>query len=322
MPVSKEELAQYVTELGLPQDQTDSLVTTLMGNEKAATQFVGQRMRHSDYTKKTQDLASQRTEIERNATAQITEYATQLSTAQNRINAIMADMEKEQISAATANARLRKVKETYNLTDADIPAIEGVAKPAGTADPDKGPVDLDKRLGAFRDDLLKTIRADLFAMPRITAIQSDIAAEHLELTGKRLSRTEMNDLLTKAEKDKVRLEDAWKDQYKVDDLRQTKRDDENKKKWQSEWETEHRKRVSDDAIAGVRRVDPTQDSMNSPILRKKFDVHSDPVSSPDKSNQPSHTPSQSGPRPTGAERAAAKFLERRANGIPIGASAQ
>jgi hypothetical protein len=317
MAVSKEELAQYVSELGLPQEQTDQLVTTLMGNAAAATQFVGQRMRHADYTKKTQELATQRQTLEQGANQQIHQYAQQLAEAQNRITSIMTDLEKEQISSATANARLRKVKETYNLSDQDIPAIE-VPNPAGSAAKNQ-PVDLDKRFDDFRNGLLSTIRQDMLAMPRINTIMSDISAEHQELTGKRLSRTEMNELLDKAEKQKMRLEDAWRDQYKVDDLRTAKRDEANKAQWRKEFEEEQRKRASDDAMAGVRRVDPTRDQMQSPILKHQFELNQDPGRAQTGQVPTPQTQTQNGPKVSGAERAAAKFLERRSNGIPLGA---
>jgi len=321
MAVSREQLAEYVAELGLPEEQTKTLTDTLLSNDKAATQFVGQRLRHADYTKKTQELNQHKQSIEAQATQQITEYATQLSAAQNKIQAIMGDMEKESISAATANARLRKVKETYNLSDDDIPAIEGVEKPAGTAPNAPSTVDIDAKLNDFRNSLIKTIREDLMAMPRVSAIQADISQEHQELTGKRLTRAEHNELLDLATKNKMRLEDAWEQKYGISALRSSKSDEEKKKKWQSEWEAEQRAKNSNAAMAGVRPNDPNQENFQSPVLGKKFQESVDPARpAADKSqpSQPAQQPGQSGPKLTGAERAAAKFLERRSNGIPMG----
>ncbi len=324
MAVSREQLAEYVAELGLPEEQTKTLTDTLLANDKAATQFVGQRLRHADYTKKTQELTQHKQNIEAQATEQITQYATQLSAAQNKIQAIMADMEKESISAATANARLRKVKETYNLSDEDIPAIEGVAKPAGTApNAPSGTVDIDAKLTDFRNSLLKTIREDLMAMPRVSAIQADISQEHYELTGKRLSRAEHNELLELATKNKIRLEDAWEQKFNIPSLRTSKSDDEKKKKWQAEWEAEQRTKNSDAAMAGVRPHDPNQSNFQSPVLGKKFQESVDPArpaadKSPATPASPASPATVGGPKPSGAERAAAKFLERRANGVPMG----
>lgn len=327
MAVSKEELAQYVTELGLPQEQSDALVTTLLGNERAATQFVGQRQRHDDYTRKTQALAQERTSITQQANEQITQYAQQLSAAQNRITQVMSDLETETITAATANARLRKVKETYGLSDADIPAVEGVAKPAGTATPaNAGTVDIDAKLSAFGNNLLKTIRQDMLAMPRVSAIQADISASHQELTGKRLSRQEMGELLNKAQKDNVTLEQAWEQQFQIPDLRMAKRDEDNRKKWETEWEAKQRAANSDAALAGVRPNNGQQQQSASPVLNKRFpgNMDSDPAKGAvtDKSAPAQPAQAQTTQGLSGAERAAAKYLERRANGIPMGAPAQ
>jgi hypothetical protein len=325
MAIAKEQLVQYVGELGLPQEQTDAMISTLMANEKAATQFVGQRLRHDDYTKKTQELSGHRQSIEQQAVAQIQEYAKELQAAEQRIASIMGDFEKEKISAATANARLQRVKETYKLSDEDIPAVEGVAKPAGTgADPASrnGGIDIDARLGVFKKELISELRRDMMAMPRITAIQTDIAEEHKELTGKRLTRAEMNDLLQHAEKNQIRLEDAWKDKYKIDDLRLTKRDADLEKTLREKWDAERKAKNSEDALAGVRRTSDSQPSIHSPVIGRKYLDHSDPArpATPAADKSPAQQPPQpSGPRPSGAERAAAKFLERRANGIPLGA---
>lgn len=311
MSVTKEQLAQYVAELGLPQEQTDAMVTTLLGNQTAATQFVGQRLRHEDYTKKTQDLSSHKQQLEQAATTQVTAYAQQLSQANTRISDIMKDLEAKDISAATANARLRSVKEKFNLSDEDIPALE-VAKPAGSAPAIGTGVDIDAKLKEFKTALVTEMRNELLAMPRVTAIQADIMLDHQELTGKRLTRAEQTELLSEAQKENISLESAWERKYKIADIRMEKRVESEVKTRMDKAEADRRQKASEEAIAGVRKgVDPTY-TAQSPVLGKKFvDVPAD------KTTQSMPVPEV---RSSGAERAAAKFLERRANGVPMGTS--
>lgn len=313
MPVTKEQLAQYVAELGLPQEQTDSLITTLTGNQAAATQFVGQRLRHEDYTKKTQDLSAHKTQLEQAATTQITQYAQQLSNANGRIAEIMKDLEAKDISATTANARLRSVKEKFNLSDDDIPALE-VAKPAGSGTPiPGGGVDIDAKLTEFKAALVKEMRNELLTMPRITAIQSDISLDHQELTGKRLTRVEMNDLLTEAQKNNRTLEQEWEQKYGISDIRMNKRVEAEVKTRMDTAEAARKQKASDEALAGVRKgVDPTY-TPASPVLGKKYGEST-------QTQQPQQTPPPE-QRLSGSERAASAFLKRRAEGIPMGKDA-
>lgn len=327
MAVTREQLAQYVGELGLDTETSNSLTEKLLGNQTAATQFVGQRLRHDDYTRKAQETASQRTQIEQQANQQIQQYAQQLAAAQDKINTIVVDFEKSEISTATANARLKAVKEKYNLSDDDIPTASG----SGVKPPEnkQGDIDIDAKLKTFGEGLMRTIREDMLAMPRVSEVQSFIRDEHKELTGKRLTREEMNDLLVEATKNKTTLESAWENKYKISDARQTKRDTDNKTKWQQEWEAEQRQKNSEAAMAGVRQSADGKFDAQSPVLRKEFKLSEDPYSNGGGSSTTTTTtntgngnnggtPSTPAPKMSGAERAAVRFMERRNNGIPMG----
>lgn len=329
MAVKREDVARYVAELGLPQEQTDSLITTIMSNEQSAVQFVGQRLRHDDFTRKTQELGSQRQGLEQRANEQIQAYASQLQTAQDRIEKIMEDLGKAKINETTANARLLKVKEKFNLSDEDIPALE-VHNPAGTAMPTSQSaapdINIDKKLETFKRDLFKELMPEMMAVMNFVPKYADVAEQHKSLTGKSLTRKDFEEITTHAKDKRVTFEQAWEEKYGIPEVRASKRDEENKRKWREEWETEQKRRASEDALAGVRRTDPGRESLASPVLRKQFQQQSEPPAQTQppaqQQAQPTAQQQQAGPRLSGAERAAAKFMERRSQGIPMGAQQQ
>src|SRR5207244_10661733 len=116
-----------IDEFGLEVPDKDYFTKVLTTNEKAATQFIGQRERHDKFTRLTQDLSTKERDLDRRVNDQITEYAQQLQAADERIKKIMGDFESESISRATAEARLMKVKQVYNLSDEDIPNVDTTA---------------------------------------------------------------------------------------------------------------------------------------------------------------------------------------------------
>ena len=316
MPIDRKQVESYVEELGLSDAARTALLADLEANERAATQFVGQRQRHDDYTKKTQTLAQQRQDIESNATRQIQEYATQLTAADQKIARIMKDFEGETINRATAEARLKKVKETYALSDDDIPQVTTPAAvtPAQTAPT----IDVDGKI----KEMEQRIYNQLLAIPQINAVQSDIQYEHEKLTGKRLNQTEMRDLMSKAQKDNQSLLSAWESEYKIGDIRLNNTVEQRVSERLKEEDAKRIAAADAAALQGIRPNDPGAAARLSPVLHRDYQSRgTDPATAApaDKSNQtPASTP---GARLSGAERAAVKYMERRNAGIPMGKSA-
>lgn len=325
MPIDKQKVAEYVAELGLPKEQTDSLIATITGDEKAATQFVGQRLRHSDYTTKTQELAEQRNRLNQEYTTAVADYAGKLTEAESRINAIVRDLETSKISEATANARLMSVKNKYNLSDEDIPALD-VKNPAGTGPvPGSAPggaIDIESRLKTFQQELMSNINRELIQLPRIAALQTDLYNSHRDITGKPLTRAEMDELISESAKQKLPLETVWEKKYNIPDLRFNKRLEEEVAKRLADEEAARRAKASEDALAGVRRHEQSPSQVHSPVIGRQFDQRADnrPAPASGQATQP-QTQTQATPvaKPSGAERAAARFIERRNAGIPMGA---
>ncbi|HEX6826170.1 MAG TPA: hypothetical protein VF077_07620 [Nitrospiraceae bacterium] len=329
MPVDKAQIEAYLNELGLSDTVKTSVLGELTTNDRAATQFVGQRLRHDDYTRKQQEAAERVQQLEAHANGEIQKYATQLFDAQNRINSIMGDFEKETISRATAEARLQKVKTTYNLSDEDIPTVTTPAAAAAAPQPQ---IDFQKELANMRTQLMTEFRSDMMSLPRLAVLQNDIADRHNKLVGKPLTREDFNSLLDQAEKERRPLETVWQEKYKISDLQNKQMVDDAVKNARIKWEDEQKKNASDAALASVSSAASTPQFTQSTVLQRKYERRDEsgsglaspsqqaPAAAPAASTQTSAPPAAPAVKMTGADRAAALFIERRSNGVPLGAA--
>lgn len=299
----------------------------------AATRFVGGFTRTQDYTQKTQALANDRQKFEQ---AQA-EYENRLTQADAEKDKIMRDLANERISASKAQALLKTVQEAYGLTANDLPGLEDIKQTQQQGRVVDSTPDLDERLKSFKQDILKEISSSL--IPEISGlailgpIWNDIGYEHQQLFGKRLSKQEQSEILAEARKQNTSLESVWEQKYGVRDKRLEVRDEGNKNKWRKEWEDEQAKKNQELALQGVRpgASDDVFAERQSPIFRKNFMPQEDSGNSNNEGNNNGNNGSRQ-PIPArtdaererlgGAERAAAKWMERRRNGVPIGAPAE
>lgn len=317
MPIDKAVLENYVAELGLPADTAKTVLEAIGSNEAAATQFVGQRLRHEDYTKKTTALAKDK----QTADAQLADFATQIKAADEKVRKIMSDFEKEKIGKTTAEARLQTVKTTYNLSDEDIPDVPAV--PSGQPQQQQG-LDVAALLDAAKAELRKEFYAEIGTFPDFAAAQARIAQQHHALFGETFS--DYPGLVEAARKEKCTLEQAWERTYKVGEKRAAKTREEIQAETRATVEKEYRDRASADALAGVRPGATQSNQPMSPVLGRQFaDRGETGVRSPNNPNgpqssggQPQQPPAQQPIKLTGGERAAAKWAERRNAGIPLG----
>lgn len=320
MPVNEADLAAYIDELGLSDAVRTSILSELKGNDRAATQFVGQRLRHADYTKKSQALSTERTQLEDAANKQIGTYAQQLQAAETRIQSIMKDFEGEAISRTTAETRLRAVKEKYALSDDDIPPVTTPAAAARTADTT---IDIDAKLKAFGTALIADMRREMSHVPDLNALQFDIVRRHRELTGKDITSDELRSLNKDGAKHKDGLMGAWTDKFEINRL-QTERDYTSRLTAErTKWEDEQKAQRSNEAMAQATSSskDPSF-TASSAVLKRSFERRDDPAtqSTTPTSQQPQTTQTHTTPsavdrnKVSGAERAAAKWIERASSG--------
>lgn len=324
MPVNETEVAAYLDELGLSQAIRDNVLAEFKTNDKAATQFVGGRLRHADYTRKAQALADEKKAITDQANTQIQQYATSLATAEGRINKIMTDFQGSEISRATAEARLRGVKEKYNLSDDEIPAVTTQA--AARTSAEANPIDIDARLKSFQEDLMKNIRSEMSAVPDLNALQFDIVRRHKELTGKDITSTELRELNKEAATKGQSLMGTWDQKYEISKLQVERDNTALIARERTKWEDEEKAKRSNEAMAQATssRTDPKFTASSSVLTREygnRGDVVStqtqDPASrsAADKSPVPVAKTAVARNSMSGAERAAGKWIERQGNGL-------
>lgn len=321
MPISKEELQSYLEEIGLSDEIRAKALDELTADQEKANKFAGQRLRFKDYTQKTQALAEDRKKVEQ-ANEQLKEFAKELSTADEKVRKVMSDLETEKISRYTAEARLQRLKEQYQLSDEDIPKVT-----APNPEDKKVPVgiDIDAKMEEFKTKLLGEISnkllPELAGLSKMSAIQMEMRDEHKALTGKTLTKQELFDLHKLAGEQKVTLEQAWENKYGIPSLRTEKEFESRLAKEHQKWEEEQTRKASEDALAGVRRNREDKSPLLSSVLKHKFDQHADPYkpapATEDKGGKPADKGGQE-LKLSGAERAAIKWQERRAKGIKLG----
>jgi hypothetical protein len=315
MPVDNATLDRYISDVaGDDQELATALRERLGRNEKAANNFVGGFLRNQDYTQKTQQLSTERGRYE---SAQ-QQYEERLSQAEAEKDKIMKDLAEARINGSHASALLRTVKDAYGLTDNDLPGIDDIKATARTGRVVDSTPDLDQRLGSFKAEIMKEITSSL--IPEISGLAilgpvwSDIGYEHEKLFGSRLTKKEQSEILADARKENKSLEAVWQDKYGVPDKRLEVRDNENKAKWQREWEDDRSKRDQEAALRGVTEngKDYTFADRQSPIFKRSFDPTPNAEGKPN--TQPAHLSDASRERTSGAERAAARFIERSRSG--------
>lgn len=326
MPVTAEQtkaIEQYVDELGLEGDARTNMIATIVGNEKAAVQFIGQRTRHVDYTKKTQDLAKEReslVEKEKAIAATVQEYAAEAQRANDQAAKVIESLKNERITAATAAARIDAIKEKYGLTDEELPSVTvtGTVTPPKDAGKD-GKFDEEALVKRITEQISGQLLPHLTATMQAPGLVGDISDEHKQLTGKRLTSAELNELLADAAKNRTTLVSAWESKYKIGDLRQTKWQEAERVRIRQEVEDRFKAERSEEALNTVRgRHDQTvTDDMSSPVVGREYGNRSGEVVEGSKgvAPKPAPLPQQ---KVSGAQRAAEKWVERRSQGVPVG----
>lgn len=338
MPVDKEGLRTAIQEAsGGDTEFAKVLEEKLAANDAAATAFIGGFMRNGDYTRKAQALATDRGLLDQERRAydgQIAQYKQLLEAAEAEKTTIMRDLASHKVSVATANARLKHLKQHYSLSDDDVPDIPDQIETFQKGRVVDTSADLDRKFADFEKSIEKKLTTyiserlvpELGGMAQLDIVWNDIREEHRDLTGKRLSAKEQQELLNEADKRgragrPISLKALWEEKYDASSLREKHHDDALTKKLRQQWDDEQTAKRSEEALAGIRPGMDRQGLRTSQILEHKFKVHenTEPQAVPKLRETPSAADRQS---LSGAERATKTFLERRAAGIPMGAPAE
>lgn len=331
MPIDKETLKTAMREAVGDGELYQLLEPKLMASDDAATKFLAGFMRNRDYTTKTQALASDRQSIadeKAQMEQQLVQYRQLLETAEADKARVMKDLQKRNIDVATAHQRLKNIKETYSLSDEDVPVIPDLIETYQSKKVVDSSADIDSRMADLKKDIMADVGKylteklvpELGGMAQLDITWNDILEEHKELTGKRLPVKEQQTLLNEAGA-RIRagkptsLKALWEEKYEVPDLRQKMHDGTLEKEFRAKWDAEQQAKLSEAAIQGIKT--PTDGLRTSHIFDHKFKVHEEaPASAP----KPRETPSAAEREAlSGAQRATQRHMQRRNAGLPLGA---
>lgn len=325
----KATLLAYVDELGFSDAFKANLLQELDADENRANAFVNQRLRQADYTRKTQELSNQRKDLDVAVTQQVQEYAQKLQEADGKIARILKDFEGEQISRATAENRLRTLATKYEIPKEDLADL--LKEPPADAPKNGGTGVTLEQVSELMNKTLETytkkLMPDLLSFPQISAIQQEIRDQHSELFGKRISKKEMDELMTAAAKENSGgLMKVWEDRFEVPKVRGELHDKSVGETAVSKYKDEQTRKASEDAIRQVHnQSDSARPLSSSPVLRD-YRSRSEESGKPEpgsngKGKEPGSDNKPPEPRMSGAERAAVKWTERRNRGIGLGKEA-
>ncbi|HYT09005.1 MAG TPA: hypothetical protein VEL77_15275 [Rugosimonospora sp.] len=336
MPVDAQLLEQTIQEAVHGDAELAALLKQkLAANDSLAASFTGGFTRTADYTRKSQALADDRNRLaedRKKIEGQMEQYRTALEAAETEKAKILRDLAQHKVTTAEAQARLQAVKETYQLSDEDIPPMRDLIATRKTEKPQDSTADLDARLDAFRKDFEKTIAErllpELSSMTDLDIIWANMRDEHRELTGKRLSADDQRAILKEAREKGRKLVDVWEEKFAIPDARKKQEYAAWEKEARGKWDAEQTAKRSQEALEGVRPGAADETGLRlSPVLKKQFaergvDPGQTVPQTPGEVKPGEHVRTMpSGEQRqalTGAERAAKRFLERRANGIQMG----
>ena len=322
MPVDKQVLEAAIAEASKGDDELAGLLRDrLSKNETAAASFAAGFMRNADYTQKTQSLADERKKFD----GQLDTYRQQLEAAEADKAKILKDLANQKVTVAQARARLQAVKDTYQLSDDDIPPVGDLIDTRKTGRPVDSTPDLDEKLAAFKNDIFKEISGkivpELAGVAQLTPIWMSMASEHQQLTGKQLTYAEQQAILKTASESSRPLMSVWEEKYNIPAERRRVEHETVVKEARAKWDAEQTARRSEEALQAVRPG--VDNSRLSPVLRKGFTERGhdpvDPGKHQPNDNMRRMPSAEDRSKLSGAERAATKFMERRAAGVPMGA---
>src|SRR5215475_11316355 len=147
MPVDRDVLKATINEAVAGDSELAALLEQkLQANDNMAAAFTGGFLRNRDYTQKSQAIADERRTLEN----QVEQYRQLLETAEVDKAKVLKDLATHKVSVAQANARLKHIKDTYQLGDDDIPSIPDQIQTYQTRSPVDSSADVDQKLAAFK----------------------------------------------------------------------------------------------------------------------------------------------------------------------------
>jgi hypothetical protein len=315
MPVEKNLLEKCIKQAAEgDQELADLMRKKYTENDALAVKFVAGFTATDDYTRKTQELSSERKKIE----TEVAQYQKRLQDADSEKKEILTKLANQEVSTATAQALLNRVKTEYALTDDDIPGMADLIKTRKTGEVVDSTPDIKTALADFKKEIMgeisKTLIPELTGMSELDLVWDDIRDEHRELTGKRLAAAEQRSLLAEAREKGKSIKSLWEEKNDVPALRKAQERETWRKEYDQEQSDKEKERRSREALEVVQRGDESLEAnpRGSRVLRKEFKLAEDPIEDTRGKGNERRVVESAAERQklSGAERAAKKFLEK------------
>jgi hypothetical protein len=353
-------LADISADASLSQEEVQSL-GKILGNDKVKPKLRDQFLMRRDYSRKTQEIAEQRRQNERqieDILSERTELAAWKAKTDGQLNKAYADLDAARMTTAQFRTRINTIAEQNGLDPTELlQGIESATAATTTAARDAAATNSGGNgggNGAASFDPTKFVSADdynrsLRQLPLIDAQVNDIFDEHQELTGKPL-KMEYTDssgkrwtgrmaLLVKVTEHNNRpgnkamsVRDMYETDFNIPAVRQEQLREAIRKEERDKLDTEYKTKLSEQMLAGGTpgRTTPLADRPKSVLFDEKRDQRTpaERDTAAASGNNGDNGRSNSEPPPSSAatrdsrwQRAASRYVERRSQGIPLGQEA-
>jgi hypothetical protein len=349
------ELANWLSDIGsdgsLTKEEIQSL-STILGKDKVQEKLRNQVLMQRDYSRKTQDLAEQRKQIEQDVNEILAERADLAKWKQGvdgQLQKAYSDLDSARTTTAQFQARMQTISDQTGIPVEDLTkglAAARTATSTAVVDADKtqpngGGTNFDPKNFVSREDYNRFAHAN----PLLQAELFDLANEHQELFGKPLKaeytdsrgvkHTGMRALVIKATEynqahpgKTMSLRETWEGDFNVpakrsEILRESIRTEERGK-----LDAEYKTKLSADILNGTPgRATPLADRPKSILFDEKRDQRTpaerDAAAAPggDKTPVMEPPPSSAAHKEERWQKAAHSYVDRRGQGIPLGQEA-
>ena len=330
----------------------------ILGNEKVKSKLRDQFLMRKDYTRKTQELADSRRQLDEDINNVLNERA-ELATWKNDVDAKLkkayTDLNSERSSSAQFRARIQTIADQTGLDVNDLlqglPTAAAATAAAAAATNGGGTGAAANGSDGSTFDSSKFVPVDDFnrfarQSPLLYAEVEDIFAEHQELTGKPLKmeytdtsgkrHTGRKALLIKASEHNSRagnrpmsIRDLWETDFNIPAVRQQQLESSIEARVTEKLDAQYKTKLSEAALNGGTpgRTTPLADRPKSVLFDDKRDQRTPaereaaPATNGDNGAH-STPPSNSAAREQSRwQKAAQHYVERRSQGIELGKEA-
>jgi hypothetical protein len=349
------ELADWLSEINADNSLTKeeiSTLSTILGKDKVQSKLRDRVMMQSDYSRKTQALAEQRKQVEQDVNEILAERADLAKWKQGvdgQLQKAYSDLDSERTTAAQFRARMQTISDQTGVAVEELtrglPAAKAASAAAvvdaATADRMQptnggGNVNFDPAKVVSRDDFIRFAHQN----PLLQAELFDLSSEYQELFGKPLKmefvdqrgvkHTGMRALVLKTTEYNQRnpgktmsLRETMESDFKVPERRNELLRESIRTEERGKLDAEYKTKLSSEILNGTPgRTTPLADQPKSVLFDGKRDhrlpAEREAAASTGDKAQAESPPTSAANREERWQKAAHSYVDRRAQGIPLG----